>query len=78
MDYPILDFFDEKGFIGAEKYKIDEQKRMLNQLNINVALFVFSRDIENIVADKTRLKEFYLFKNIISFELYLSKSSNQS
>ena len=76
MDYPILDFFDVKGFIGAEKYKIDEQKRMLNQLNINVALFVFSRDIENIVADKTRLKEFYLFKNITAeYKWYIYDSS---
>ncbi len=72
MKAPILEFFDEPGIIDESKYVIADRVALLESLNINTTLFVFTRDIYAEIEDVELLEEFFDFNNASgSYKCYL-------
>ncbi len=63
MNFPILDFFDEPGLIGKQKYMIEEKINMLKQNKINTALFIFTKEFDEIYNNQDIIEDFYTFGN---------------
>ena len=69
MDFPIIEFFEDEGFITKERYLASNEElaikqAMLSQYKIDTALLIFTRNFEKIQEDRPgAFEEFYYFKN---------------
>ena len=69
MDFPIIEFFDDEGFITKERYLASNEnlaikQEFLSQRKIDTALFIFTRNVEQTLGEKFGLfEEFYRFNN---------------
>jgi len=63
MNYPIIEFFDEPAIIGEQKYKFVNEKELLKKYNIDTVLFVFRKEVKELIQNPDLLEDFFDFSN---------------